>query len=354
MRSARCTEAASCLIFGLSLALSLCLWAGPGAAVELARPDAHAPIGVMGDHMHHEGELMLSYRYMFMRMDGNRDGNDRVPLSDVLLPGGTYRAAPRDMDMQMHMLGGMYAPKDWVTLTVMFPIVVLTMDHQTASGQRFTTRSTGLGDIRTTALVKIFENEHHEVHANAGISWPSGSFSRKDNTPASMGENTLLPYPMQLGSGTVDLLPGVTYNGQDDIFSWGGQAQGTVRLGRNSQNYRLGNQYMLTGWGAVQANAWLSGALRLQWRQWYNIEGQDSRLADPMGIPAEDFIPTADPKLRAGKQLDLGPSMNFLMKKGPLKGTRLGLEVLFPLYRNLDGPQLENDWTVAAGVQYTF
>ena len=28
------------------------------------RPDSHAPIGVMGDHMHKEGEYMISYRYM--------------------------------------------------------------------------------------------------------------------------------------------------------------------------------------------------------------------------------------------------------------------------------------------------
>ena len=29
---------------------------------------SRAPIGVMGDHMHHDGGLMASYRYMFMSM----------------------------------------------------------------------------------------------------------------------------------------------------------------------------------------------------------------------------------------------------------------------------------------------
>ncbi|NBD18196.1 MAG: hypothetical protein GVY04_19270 [Cyanobacteria bacterium] len=32
------------------------------------RPDGHAPIGVMGDHVHGQGEWMLSYRYMFILM----------------------------------------------------------------------------------------------------------------------------------------------------------------------------------------------------------------------------------------------------------------------------------------------
>jgi hypothetical protein len=359
----------------LAIAL-LCLLAGRAGAAEPEEADPHAgheghaqhgaaaghgdhanayaPIGVMGDHLHEEGEFMLSYRYMRMHMDGNRDGNDSVPISNILLPRGTYRATPTEMNMQMHMLGGMYAPKSWVTLMVMLPIVVLDMDHKTAMGQNFTTRSSGLGDIKTTALLRLWEHEQHRVHANAGISWPSGSIDRKDNTPASGGQNTLLPYPMQLGSGTVDLLPGVTYNAHDDLFSWGAQAMGTIRLGRNEENYRLGNRYSLTGWGSVMPVSWMSTGLRMEWRQWFDIEGQDDRLADPMGIPAEDFIPTADPNLRAGKQLDLGPSVNFLVRDGPLGGLRFAFEMLFPLYRHLDGPQLETDWTLTAGVQYAF
>ena len=42
------------------------------------RADGHAPIGVMGDHRHHEGGLMLSYRYMRMWMEGNLIGDNEV------------------------------------------------------------------------------------------------------------------------------------------------------------------------------------------------------------------------------------------------------------------------------------
>lgn len=41
-----------------------------------ARPDSHAPIGVMSDHVMDEDEIMLTYRYMKMRMDGNRTATD--------------------------------------------------------------------------------------------------------------------------------------------------------------------------------------------------------------------------------------------------------------------------------------
>ncbi|MFP6894156.1 MAG: hypothetical protein VCA18_10420, partial [Opitutales bacterium] len=45
---------------------------GPWTA---GRPDGHAPITVMGDHMHAMGEWMLLYRFMTMDMEGLLDGS---------------------------------------------------------------------------------------------------------------------------------------------------------------------------------------------------------------------------------------------------------------------------------------
>ena len=52
----------------------LCLLHMNSAFADSAQPDDHAPIGVMADHQHQKGEWMISYRYMGMAMDGNRDG----------------------------------------------------------------------------------------------------------------------------------------------------------------------------------------------------------------------------------------------------------------------------------------
>ena len=65
-------------------------------------------------------------------------------------------------------------------------------------------------------------------------------------------------------------------------------------------------------------------------------------------------MPTADPGRRAGRRLDLGPGLNVYLPSGPLKGFRIGLEALFPVHQHLDGPQLEADWTLNAGIQYAF
>ena len=43
-----------------------------------AHKHGNVPIGVMGGHTHDAGGVMLSYRYMDMHMDGNRDGTSRV------------------------------------------------------------------------------------------------------------------------------------------------------------------------------------------------------------------------------------------------------------------------------------
>lgn len=302
------------------------------------------PIGVMGGHTHHAGGLMLSYRYMYMSMDGNRIGTNRVSNQRVL---EDFMVTPTDMDMQMHMFGLMYAPTDYITLMGMIPYVKKSMNHLTRSGVRFKTESEGLGDINFTGLIKIYDNHRQRVHLNAGMSFPTGSIDEKDTTP--MGPNQQLPYPMQLGSGTFDLLPGITYLGQHIDLSWGSQVSGTIRLGENDRDYTLGDTLDMTAWGAYDWYNWISTSARLDWQFWGNIDG-----ADPALNPA--VVPTADPNLRGGNRMDLLFGLNFYVPQGPrfLKGQKLAIEMGFPIYQDLDGPQLETDFVLTAGWQYSF
>ncbi len=307
-----------------------------------ARPDSHAPIGVMGDHTHGKGEFMLSYRYMYMDMDGNRSGTDSLSTADVLQ---AFPVSPVRMKMEMHMLGAMYAPTDDLTLMAMLPYITKDMDHVTRMGRAFTTNSEGIGDVRLGGLYTLLDRDRQRVHVNLGFSLPTGSIEERDTTP--MGPNQILPYPMQIGSGTFDLHPGVTYLGQAGRWSWGSQATGTLRLGENSNGYRQSNQLALTGWGARSWSDWFSTSLRLDGRTWGNYGGADDRLNPNM-------IPTANPDLRAGTQLDLGLGLNFYAPEGALQGSRFALEFNLPVYRSLSGPQLETDFSATAGLQTAF
>jgi hypothetical protein len=305
----------------------------------------------MGDHIHHKGGFMASYRFMRMDMSPNYDGTDELSTEQVF---ADYPVAPTRMTMDMHMLGLMYAPSDRVTLSVMLPFVVVEMQHaRRADGLVFSTKSSGIGDVGVAALVKLFARGGNLLILDAGMTFPTGSIDREDVTPISAPDNGILPYPMQLGSGTWDLRPGLTYTGALDRVSWGAQAMGTFRMGRNEQNYRLGHAYSLTGWGAWKVAEVASVSARLAWQQWFDIDGMDSRL-DQTTPPLTMVVPTADPGLRAGRRLEVGPGVNFVVPGTPLEGVRLAFEMLFPVYRSLDGPQLGSDWTLIVGTQYAW
>ena len=312
------------------------------------RPDGHAPIGVMGDHTHGAGEIMLSYRFMTMQMDGNLDGTDQLTPEQIVAPEGYgYMVTPIEMPMRMHMLGAMYAPSDRLTLMAMVPWVSMDMEHRTRPGGTFTTEASGLGDIQVGGMLELFNRDRNAAHVNFGVSVPTGSIDERDETPMSNGEEVRLPYPMQIGSGTVDLLSGLTYLGQSERLSWGAQGMSTVRLGENDNGYTFGNRVMATAWGAWRWAEPLSSSLRIEGQGWGDVEGADPVL-NPM------MVPTADPELRAGQRVELLLGTNFEVMQGQLKGQRLAVEFGLPVYQSLDGPQLETDWTLTAGWQYAF
>lgn len=97
---------------------------------EVNHAGSHAPIGIMGDHVHEKGEVMVSYRYMNMNMQGSRLTGEAISENTIVTtipnrffgaPGQppTLRIVPTEMTMEMHMFGLMYAPSDGVTLMAM-------------------------------------------------------------------------------------------------------------------------------------------------------------------------------------------------------------------------------------------
>jgi hypothetical protein len=306
---------------------------------------AKEPIGVMGAHSHHEGGWMLSYRFMRMDMDGNRDGTDSVSTP---LPG--FMVSPLKMRMDMHMLGGMYGVSDELTVMVMAPVLDISMDHRVnMSGEAFTTEADGFGDAKVSGIYELSNDGKQSLLLNMGLSIPTGSIDEKDVTPATSGADVQLPYPMQLGSGTYDLLPGVTWLKNINGSQLGVQARATLRMGDNDNGYTLGDRYMLTSWYSHEVNQSFSSSVRVSAESWDNIDGTDDQL-NPM---APMMVPTARTDLRAGKRVDLLVGVSW-DTGGHLSGHRLAAEVGAPVYQDLDGPQLETDLVFALGWQGSF
>lgn len=301
------------------------------------RPDEHGPMGTMGNHTHNKGEVMASYRYMQMHMAGNRTGATDVSSAAVL---SQFPVSPLRMTTQMHMFSGMYGVNNTVTLMGMLPYVQKSMDLVTRSGTNFTTNSSGFGDLGLRSLWRLYALEapslgSHQSFLNFGVNLPTGDIKATDNTPA--GTDMRLPYPMQLGSGTVDLVPGIVYLGRTPDISWGFQYIATIRLGTNSQGYSMGDSDLINAWGAYRWTDWLSTSVRLSWMNWDNYDGMDPHLNPKM-------VPTADPNLRGGDRLNILGGGNILLHQWLDVDHFLGFEAGAPIYQNLDGPQLKSDW----------
>jgi len=308
------------------------------------RPDGHAPISVMGDHMHGKGEWMFSYRYMYMNMDELKQGSDDASFDDAL---ANYMVTPTSMPMNMHMLGAMFAPSDKVTLMAMFNYLSMEMDHITRMGGTFTTESSGFGDIQLAILYKFFNKNQQTLHGQLGFSIPTGSVTESDVTPASTPNETELPYPMQVGSGTFDPNLALTYLGQNESISWGSQIRGVFRFGENDREYRYGNRYSLNNWFAVKASNWMSLSARIEGLIVGEIEGEDPNL-NPM------MVITADTNNSGGTYINSGIGVNTYISKGALKNLRFGFEFGYPLYQDLNGIQLKIKETLTLGTQYSF
>ncbi|MDF1823699.1 MAG: transporter [Verrucomicrobiales bacterium] len=315
------------------------------------RVDAHAPIGVMGDHTHEAGEWMVSYRYMNMNMDGHRNGTQSLTNHQVFHFG--YSTAAQEMEMDMQMVGLMYAPSDWLTLTAMFNYVRMDMEmmsnphaahgghghggHAAAPGSTFSHSSEGLGDITVGGLVKIYDRNRQRVHLNFGFVLPTAEVDH-------MEHGSFLPYGMQSGEGTFAFKPGITYLGQSDRFSWGAQATGLIHLEEeNESGFRYGDGINLTSWVAYPLSDSLSISGRLNYSYQDQIEGHYN---GPHGHSAPPHLQ----QNYGGDALEAGIGLNLLLGGGH----RLAVEALFPVEQDAHGVGMERDYSIVAGWQKAF
>lgn len=333
------------------------------------RPDAHAPISVMGDHTHAQGGWMLSYRYMHMDMDGMRRGTSRASSADVFAADGGYTVTPTEMSMDMHMFGLMYAPTDKLTLMLMANYLETEMDHSinpaapamlfnVVGGDSFTTESSGWGDIKIAGLYRFYLEGNQKIHFGLRLSLPTGSINEKDRTPRpgmppTFNKN-LMPASMQLGSGTYDLLPSLTYVQQFEDWSWGAQVNGVIRLeSENDNGYRHGHVFELLGWAGYNLTEWLGANGGLSYKYTGSLKGTQEGVGTngPMGL---NSVTTAFNDNYGGERLDLILGLNLLGPSGLIKGHRIAVDLRLPLWQDLNGYQLETDSLLTIGWQKSF
>ena len=342
--------------FFFSTLLPQSLWAN----TDHHKITAHAPIGVMGDHMHKTGEWMFSYRYMSMSMEDNLQGSNNISPEGIRDSGLGLRVVPLQMTTDMHMFGAMYAPSDKLTLMLMVNYVEKEMDHLTFMMPMgpmmpmsmnetgvFTTKTSGIGDTKIGALYSLRSGDNTNIHLNLGLSIPTGKIDYTDQilTPMNTTPSPRLPYPMQLGSGTYDIQPGITYAGTRDSWDWGSQVKMTIRLDDNDEGYSLGDQTQVTSWGGYRFTHWLTGSLRLTYTHADEISGKDALINLP--------VQTSNPDNFGGERIDLGVGITLIGSEGAQKGHRLALEYETTIDQDVNGIQMEMQDMLTIGYQFS-
>lgn len=296
-------------------------------------------------HGHGAGSWMLSYQYMNMSMDGLMDGTSDLATSDVVMSGGgAYMMAPTKMTMDMHMLMGMYGFSDKVSMMVMANYLGKDMDMEASDGTPSSMSSSGVGDTMLGLMLRSSPN----LVFSAGLSIPTGSIDEKGDMAMSAMmtmTNVQLPYAMQLGSGTYDVTPAMTWSGRLGAWSGSMQAAYTWRTGSNDNEYTLGNRLELDFSGKWAMTPAFFGTGRLKFSDWGNVSGADPTIAQSM--MGNLTSPAADPNAQGGSRADLMLGIN-----GRFGGHGLGLEVGVPVYQNLDGPQMKTDMVIIVGYQF--
>lgn len=319
---------------------------------------APAPAGVMFAHMMNSADdIMVGYRYMYANQSGGMyQGRHAAGDSAVLnYACGTTSciSRPTEMGMHMHMLDLMYAPTDWLNLMLMPQLMDMNMSLEQLPGAVAETahgsghESHGLGDTLMVAMVKVFDAPGHHVHAGVGVSAPSGDV---DVTLDGRDEpdSELQDYGMQLGSGTWDFKPSLTYTGQIGDWSWGAQLSGTKRLqDRNPSGYALGDMFQATAWGGYSVSTWLSATLRGIYTDQGKIRGAFNRISSS-GATVDS------PANYGGKFWDVGFGLNLNVPDGAMAGHNFSVEWQQPVADKFNGFQLEREGVLSATWNYAF
>ena len=321
------------------------------------------PMNIPGGGIPETHEYRFKLGPSLMHMAGLRDGTHGVSADSLLgMPAmGGFMAVPTDMDMKMLNLAMGYSFTDRFFAGAMFMWNDKRMDMRFNKMMRgitgrdgFTMTSRGLGDTMLMAKYRLFADDPliptRQGSLFFALSLPTGSIDERNRDhPVAMRRRELLPYGMQLGSGTFDPTLGYLYQGSRSPYWWGVNAMVTARLYDNKRDYRLGDALRLDAYlmYQVSARALLQAQLNLHRRG--RIRGEmDEAASGASGHAVQGdagspyATPLWDPDNYGGTQafVTLGAQWQ------PAEFHVLDFQVALPLYRDLNGPQLETDYRV--------
>ena len=301
------------------------------------------PLNIPGAGTPEPHEFRIKMNLSWGRMVGLRRGTSNRSTKDTL---GQYMMTQRKMDMYMSNVSAGYAFSDRFFVGMMGMYMEKDMEMIRRGGRRSSMNSQGLGDTMLMTKTLLYADDYliptSQVSLLLGVSIPTGSIDQDDT-------GQILPYSMQLGSGTFDPFIGVLYEGSSSPFWWGANASYLARAYENYKSYNLGDEYRLDLYGMYQLRHNLVGELQIKGKYVGDLEGEAQEIEQDgdghmNGNPNMAFMSNLyDPDNYGGSTVDLTTGVQWQ----PFRNHILNAQFSVPLFQNLHGTQMERDFTAS-------
>lgn len=324
------------------------------------------PLNIPGGGIPEPKEFRFKLSQMYMQMGPLREGTEDLDNADLLgMPNGTtFAAVPSEMRMFMTMGSAAYSFTDDFAGMMMLGYIRNEMPMefnaqlQGMTGERgFTMFSDGVSDITLLGKYRLFSDDSlaptHQLSTVFGLTLPTGSIEQEfSNNPVPGQNGTIQPFKMQTGSGTVDPIFGLTYQASSDPFWYGANLLYKGHWYDNSQGYHAGQEfrYDLYLMRQVHQKVVLQAQFNGKYEGKYSDEPERGRIdgeGHAGGNPNNPFLsPLFDPDNYGGHKLGVSLGVQFQ----PFPMHIVELNGILPIYQDLNGPQLRDDW----GIQFTY
>ncbi len=324
------------------------------------------PLNIPGGGIPETHEFRFKLSQMYMEMGPLRDGTSDLKTSSLLgVPDSVtkFAAVPEEMRTYMTMASVAYSFTDNFSGMAMLGYVRNDMDMKfnsaltTAAGGKsgFTMFSHGITDLTLLGKYRVFKDDElaptKQASVMFGVSLPTGSIDKEFSRNPVPGQNgTILPFRMQTGSGTVDPVLGVTLQGSNDPWWYGANFKWEGHLYDNDQGYHRGQELRYDLYLMRQVHP--KAVLLTELNYWYEGKYSDEPFAQRVNgeghvgfSPSGGFIsPLNDPDNYGGHQM----AVSFGFQFQPIPLHVLELIATMPIYQDLNGPQLRQDYMIQA------
>ena len=210
------------------------------------------------------GPLSVSYSSLFYNFEGTRASRDN-----------SY--AFRDVTLIRHNIGANYVlSPSWnlnfsTSVSRNYAETYIGWAGKLDQSKLYKDHTEGLNDsVLTARYMKVFTGGWL-VLPEGGVSLPTGSVDEKNANNRQYN----YPYNMQLGSGTFDVPLALTAMRVGSKLTPYARAQWIKRIGRNSQDYRLGDEYIGIAGADYSVKSWFTPGVRGLYRDRDPIAGAD-------------------------------------------------------------------------------